>query len=174
MSRNQVVTGKGNPSSFVVIGEAPGADEDLLGEPFVGRCGELLTKMLDDIDISRDTIYVSNTVKCRPTKGRANRPPTKEEIEACKGWIWNELKLIQPKVIVTLGKAPTSLLLKIKQYKLKMADVVGIPQYVDYMESTIIPCYHPSYLMQTGRHKMEASMDALKKAKEIGYNKRLF
>ena len=160
--------GKGpKTSDLILLGEAPGADEDLIGEPFVGRCGELLTKMLEDTGIDRETTYITNTVKCRPVVGKKNRPPEKEEISACRGWLWQELQEIKPKGVVTFGKSPTGLLLKIKKHKLKLGDVVGRRQSVDYMDSVIIPCYHPSYLMQTGRNKMQDSLSALSLAKEI-------
>ena len=109
----------------MLVGEAPGADEDLLGEPFVGRCGDLLTKMLTDLGIDRENVYITNTVKCRPVEGKKNRPPKKEEIQSCKNWLWKEIQEVAPKVIVTFGKVPTSLLLKISKHKLKLGDVVG-------------------------------------------------
>jgi len=167
-TRNQVVMGKGpKTSKLMLLGEAPGADEDILGEPFVGRCGELLTKMMEEVGLQRSDSYITNTVKCRPVEGRKNRPPKAEEIKSCRRWLWNEIQEVSPKVIVTFGKVPTGLLLKIKKHKLRLGDFVGKRQNVDYMESIIIPCYHPSYLMQTGRNKMQNSIDALNLAKEI-------
>jgi|TARA_R110002110_G_scaffold15839_5_gene70005 uracil-DNA glycosylase len=174
-TRTSVVQGKGNlKSKLMLLGEAPGADEDLLGEPFVGRCGDLLTKMLSDLDIHRDSLYITNTVKCRPVEGKKNRPPKKEEIQSCKGWLWDEIQSITPKVIITFGKVATSLLLKISKHKLKLGDVVGKIQNVDYMDTIIVPCYHPSYLMQTGKGKMQDSIDAIKLAKEVSDGRTIF
>ena len=91
-TRTNVVAGKGNKNAkLMLVGEAPGADEDLLGEPFVGRCGDLLTKMLTDLGIHRENVYITNTVKCRPVEGKKNRPPKKEEIQSCKSWLWSGL-----------------------------------------------------------------------------------
>ena len=166
-TRTQVVAGKGDlNSSLMIIGEAPGADEDLLGEPFVGRCGDLLTKMLDECDINRDNIYITNVVKCRPVIGKKNRTPTSEEISTCKRWLWNEMKLAQPKVILTLGKTPTGLLLKLKK-TFKLADYINNQHELPYLQSSIVPCYHPSYLMQTGRDKMGVAIECIKLAKKI-------
>ena len=174
-TRTNVVAGKGSTQAkLMLVGEAPGADEDLLGEPFVGRCGDLLTKMLTGLGINREDVYITNTVKCRPVEGKKNRPPKKEEIQSCKAWLWKEMQEISPKVIVTFGKVPTSLLLKISKHKLKLGDVVGKMQHVDYTESVIVPCYHPSYLMQTGRGKMQHSLDAKSIAKDISDGKTIF
>ena len=174
-TRTNVVAGKGSSKAkLMLVGEAPGADEDLLGEPFVGRCGDLLTKMLSDSGIDREDVYITNTVKCRPIDGKKNRPPKKEEIQSCKAWLWKEMQELSPKVIVTFGKVPTSLLLKIPKHKLKLGDVVGKMQSVDYTKSVIVPCYHPSYLMQTGRGKMQHSLDAISIAKDISDGKTIF
>ena len=167
-TRKGGVSGIGNSSELMILGEAPGADEDATGEPFVGRCGDLLTKMLSDCGIERDSTYITNVVKCRPTKnnkGKSNRPPTSQEVDNCKRWLWNELKILKPKVILTLGKVPTGLLLKLKK-TFKLADYIEKEISLDYMDNTyVVPCYHPSYLMQTGKHKMDISMECIKIAK---------
>ena len=162
-TRNQVVWGKGKKGDLMLLGEAPGADEDLLGEPFVGRCGELLTKMLSECGVSRDDVYITNVVKCRPVVGKKNRAPKKEEIDSCKGWLWSEIKELKPKVILTFGKVPTGLMLKLKK-TFKLGDYIGEAHSVEYMDSMIVPCYHPSYLMQTGRDKMSVSLESISKA----------
>ena len=142
-TRNGVVSGAGSGSKLMVLGEAPGSDEDETGEPFIGRCGDLLTKMLEGTGIKRDSIYITNVVKCRPTKdnkGRSNRPPSTEEVSNCKRWLWGEIKALKPKAILTLD--------------------------LEYMEDTcVVPCYHPSYLMQTGKNKMDISIRCIKIAK---------
>lgn len=166
-NRTQVVAGKGNLNSrLMIIGEAPGADEDLLGEPFVGRCGDLLTKMLDECEIARDNIYITNVVKCRPVSGKRNRAPAADEIQACKRWLWNEMNLIQPKAIITLGKTPTGLILKLKK-TFKLGDYINSQHELPYLQSSVVPCYHPSYLMQTGRDKMGVAIECIKLAKKI-------
>jgi len=167
-TRNGVVSGAGSGSKLMVLGEAPGSDEDETGEPFIGRCGDLLTKMLEGTGIKRDSIYITNVVKCRPTKdnkGRSNRPPSTEEVSNCKRWLWGEIKALKPKAILTLGKVPTGLLLKLKK-SFKLADYIGSSVDLEYMEDTcVVPCYHPSYLMQTGKNKMDISIRCIKIAK---------
>jgi len=164
-TRTNVVVGKGPRSArLMIIGEAPGADEDLLGEPFIGRCGDLLTKMLDECGVGRENTYITNVVKCRPVEGKKNRAPTAEEIATCKRWLWGEMKNVNPKVILTLGKTPTGLLLKLKK-SFKLADYINKRYQPEYLTASIIPCYHPSYLMQTGKNKMEIAMDCIRLAK---------
>ena len=166
-TRTQVVWGKGKNTGILLLGEAPGSDEDIIGEPFVGRCGELLTKMLKQCGVSREDVYITNVVKCRPVEGKKNRPPKKEEIDACKAWLWSELKQLKPKVIVTLGKVPTGLLLKLKK-TFKLGDHIGKAHELDYLDAVVVPCYHPSYLMQTGKGKMDVSLESIKTA--VGLN----
>lgn len=102
-TRTNVVFGVGNPQSKVLfIGEGPGENEDLQGEPFVGRSGQLLDRMLAHVDLSRETnIYIANMVKCRPPQ---NRDPAREEVDACIGYLRNQVHLIRPKIIVCLGR----------------------------------------------------------------------
>ena len=167
-TRTNVVVGKGpRSSSLMIIGEAPGADEDMLAEPFIGRCGDLLTKMRDDSGVSRDNTYITNVVKCRPVQGKKNRAPSTEEIETCKRWLWEEMKVVNPRVILTLGKTPTGLLLKLKK-TFKLADYINKAHQVEYLQSLVVPCYHPSYLMQTGRDKMGVALECIKLAKTHG------
>jgi len=101
-TRTQVVYGTGNPNAdLMFIGEAPGRDEDLQGEPFVGRAGQLLTDIIKAMKLTRDDVYIANVVKCRPPE---NRNPEPDEIEACRPFIRRQIELIKPRVIVTLGK----------------------------------------------------------------------
>ncbi|HEY3055077.1 MAG TPA: uracil-DNA glycosylase, partial [Thermoanaerobaculia bacterium] len=101
-TRTQVVWGTGNPNAdLMFIGEAPGRDEDLQGQPFVGRAGQLLTDIIKAMKLSRNDVYIANVIKCRPPE---NRNPEPDELEACRPFIRRQIELIKPKVIVTLGK----------------------------------------------------------------------
>lgn len=156
-------------ANIMLIGEALGKDESILEEPFVGDCGQFLDLMLDEAELRRDELFITNTVKCRPTKnsGRSNRPPEPCEIASCKPWLWQELQMVEPKVVVTLGKIPTYTLLSSQLIKsFKLGDVVGNKATVDYMNSTIIPCYHPSYIMVHGKDKRDSMVKLLKQIKD--------
>lgn len=153
---------------IMLVGEALGEDESLLEEPFVGRCGKLLDQILENAGIDRNRLFITNTVKCRPTKnnGRSNRPPKDSEVKACKGWLWKEIKLIKPECIITLGKIPTYTLLNSQLKKsFKLGDTVGVEYIVDYTDAKIFPCWHPSYLMVHGRAKVEETTNLLKELK---------
>ena len=154
-------------AKLFIVGEALGEQESILEKPFVGRAGQLLTVMLENAGIDRDEVYISNVVKCRPTtnNGKKNRPPTQQEILACKIWLWKELTEIQPRVIITLGGVSSKLLLKVKP-SVTMKSIVGEFHKTDYIQSEIMPCYHPSYLLQHGRDKLEFSVQCLQNAKE--------
>ena len=147
----------------MLIGEAPGRDEDELGQPFCGRCGDLLTKMLLDAGIDRSKVFITNVVKCRPTKpdGKSNRPPHAEEITICKKWLWAEIQAIKPKAIMTLGKVPSNLLLG---NKLQMKDLVGRQHKLSFCD-IVIPNYHPSFIMVYGKEYLDASVDIFKLVK---------
>ena len=112
-ARNTIVFGSGNPEAdLVVIGEGPGADEDAQGLPFVGRAGQLLTKMLESVKLTRDEVYITNTVLCRPP---GNRNPEADELAACAPFLADKLGVIQPKVILTLGSVATQAMLRTKE-----------------------------------------------------------
>jgi len=142
--RTQVVFGVGNPGAdLMFVGEGPGRDEDLAGEPFVGRSGKLLDKlMLQEIGIDRRQCYIANVVKCRPPN---NRDPRPAEIEACRPWLESQLDLIDPIVIVTLGNFATKLLL-------------GSPEGIGrlrgrsypYRRGQLVPTYHPAAALRGG------------------------
>lgn len=169
-------------ASMMIVGEALGEQESLLELPFQGMAGRMLEKMLKVNEIDRRDIYITNAVKCRPThikwKKVCNRPPFNIEIEKCKSWLYNEICVVRPKVIVTLGKIPTQVLLykskhmKKKTFTLKnMTGQQYVIQYHDMMEdikwtSIVIPCYHPSYLMQHGRKQVDISTKILGDAYE--------
>lgn len=172
----QVVASDGPKSSLMLVGEAPGEDEDKIGSPFVGRCGKILDKLLLGARIKREQVFISNAVKCRPKcrpkEGRKNRPPTDAEISTCSGWLRYEIAVVKPKVIITLGKIPTRLLLSLPK-SFTLQDYVGKPEEtfkgenLDIKAYTVIPCWHPSYLMQHGRHKFEEAVECFKTAKRM-------
>lgn len=154
-------------AKIMLVGEALGEDESILEEPFVGLCGKFLDQMLLKSGLVRSELYITNTVKCRPTtpNGKANRPPDQFEIDACKGWLWKEIQLVKPKAIITLGKVPTTILLSRKYILLK--DEVGSGHKPDWFDTTIFPCYHPSYIMARARHKQDDAIKVFKAVKDF-------
>lgn len=155
-----------NPKPDIMfIGEAPGADECIIEKPFQGLAGKLFDKMLSSANINRDNIYITNIVKCRPTvdnKNKKNRPPSKNEIELCYNWIKQEIELIKPKVIFTLGALSTKTILNKKS--VKITEMVGIEIIID--EKTIIPMLHPSYLIQYSKSNIDEFISIIKKTKD--------
>ena len=147
-TRTQVVFGAGDPQAdLMFVGEGPGEQEDLTGEPFVGRAGKLLTSLIEEIGLTRADVYIANVVKCRPP---GNRDPQPGEIEACRPYLEAQMAFIQPKVIVTLGKFATKLLLDTKTGITKVRGQEypypgdGDPGRV------IIPTLHPSAVLRSG------------------------
>jgi len=142
LSRTKVVPGEGNAKSKVMfIGEAPGEEEDLKGKPFVGKAGQLLTKILQSVDIKREDIFITNMLKCRPP---GNRNPSKSEIETCFPYLETQIALINPKIIVTLGNVPTQYLLETIQGITKIRG-----EWFDWLGGIkILPMFHPSYLLR--------------------------
>src|SRR5436190_6508176 len=149
LGRKQVVFGVGNPNAdLMFVGEAPGADEDIQGEPFVGRAGQLLTKIIRTMGLERDQVYIANILKCRPdTPGQSygNRPPTPEEMERCLPYLHAQIDLIKPKVIVALGAtAVEGLFGKVPGFGItKMRG-----NWREYRGIPMMPTYHPSYLLR--------------------------
>lgn len=159
------VPGYGNPNAkIVLVGEALGNDEVLMGEPFVGLAGKYLNKMLKEAGIERHNLYITNAVHCRPTKndaGKVNRPPKTSEIKTCLPWAIQEIDDIKPVVIMPLGLVPTKALLgKSMQYPLEQ--YVG--KEIHDLGYIIIPNYHPSYLMGRRRDLTSIAIEAFKKA----------
>ena len=141
-SINKLVVGRGNPEAqIVIVGEAPGAKEEELGKPFVGRSGKLLDQLLQNagIDISQD-VYFCNVVKCRPPK---NRRPTKIEIQENLPWLYQQIKLVNPKVIVLVGATALEAILKIKS---RISILRG--KWIDWDGKLVMPVFHPSYLLR--------------------------
>ena len=163
-TRTNVVFGVGNPNAEVMfIGEGPGENEDLQGEPFVGRGGKLLDKMLYSVDLSREeNIYIANIVKCRPPK---NRDPKPEEQVACTDWLRNQYKLINPKIIVCLGRIASA---KIIKPDIKITKEHGI--FFEKNGIIMMPTLHPAALLRNPSQKPGAFEDFLKlrdKIKEL-------
>ncbi|HVN47719.1 MAG TPA: uracil-DNA glycosylase [Bacteroidota bacterium] len=154
-TRKKFVFGVGNPhADIVVVGEAPGADEDEKGEPFVGRAGQLLTKILEAVQFKREEVFICNILKCRPPN---NRDPQAEEVESCEPYLWKQLELIQPKLILCAGRIAGQSLLKtnasLGQLREKMHDYRGIPLMVTY---------HPAALLRNPNWKRPCWEDVQK------------
>lgn len=150
-------------ASIMIVGEAPGEDESIAEEPFIGQAGMMLNKLLQAAGLNRDELYIANLVNCRPTEGKRNRPPTKAEITACNGWLIKQILSVRPKVIFTLGKLPTFNLLKLKTAS-KLHDYIGKESEWkrDDFECKIIPNLHPSYVMQYGKKEVQLTSDIFK------------
>ncbi len=152
-SRNNVVFGEGSPfAELMFIGEAPGYEEDKQGRPFVGRAGMLLTKLIEKMGLSREVVYIGNVLKCRPPN---NRNPIASEIVACKRYILSQIDIIQPKVICTLGKFSTSLLIPTKSSISSMRGKV-----YNFKGIKVIPTFHPAYLLRNPKDKVLVWQDA--------------
>jgi len=146
--RTQVVFGMGDPDAdLMFVGEGPGAEEDKQGLPFVGRSGQLLDKILfEELGLTRDRVYIGNTVKCRPP---GNRDPEPDEITACNPWLEQQLDLIQPKVVVTLGNFATKLLLETKEGITKLRG-----KSYPFRGGVLIPTFHPAAVLRGGGEPM--------------------
>ncbi len=150
--RKNIVFGVGNPSaSLVFVGEGPGAEEDARGEPFVGRAGQLLTKMIEAMGLTREEVYICNVVKCRPPE---NRDPQPDEIEACEPFLKDQLSIIKPKVIVGLGRYACQTLLKSETLMSKLRG-----HWHDYDGIKFMPTFHPAYLLRNPPAKKEVWED---------------
>jgi len=141
-SRTQVVFGEGNPDARVMfVGEAPGADEDRLGRPFVGKAGQLLDRILESAGIARESVYITNVVKCRPP---GNRTPLPDEVKVCTGlWLIPEIEAIRPLVIVPLGSVATQFFLG---QKVSITKVRG--QWFEWNGIKVFPMFHPAFLLR--------------------------
>lgn len=163
-TRTQVVFGIGNPESkFVFIGEAPGEEEDKKGEPFVGRAGKLLDRILQENNMSRDDIWLTNIVKCRPTLllqdgSLNNRPPNVKEINACKKWLDEELSIIDPKVIVCIGGPSASVII---HKGFKMTEERGKWFTDSPYAPFVIAVYHPAYVLRLKNESFEIARELL-------------
>ena len=152
LGRTQVVFGVGNPSAdLMFVGEAPGGDEDIQGIPFVGRAGQLLTKIIEAIGLTRDDVYIANVIKCRPPQ---NRNPEPDEVETCEPFLFRQIDVIKPKVIVALGKFAAQTLLRTDA---PISRIRG--KVFDYRGAKLIPTFHPAYLLRNPSSKREVWED---------------
>ena len=159
LGRRQIVFGVGNPDAdLMFVGEAPGADEDVKGEPFVGRAGQLLTKMIEAIDLRRQDVYIANLIKCRPP---GNRNPEPDEVEQCEPFLLRQIDSIKPKIIVALGKVASQALLRTTE---PIARLRG-REYA-YHDAILMPTYHPAYLLRAPSAKRDVWAD-LKRVRAI-------
>ena len=152
LGRRQVVFGVGNPNAdLMFVGEGPGADEDIQGEPFVGRAGQLLTKIIEAIGMTRGDVYIANVIKCRPPQ---NRNPEPDEVETCEPFLFRQIDAIKPKVIVALGKFAAQTLLRTEEPISRLRGRVH-----DYRGAKLIPTFHPAYLLRNPSSKREVWED---------------
>jgi uracil-DNA glycosylase len=159
--RKQIVFGVGNPTAdLMFIGEAPGADEDLQGEPFVGRAGQLLNNMIKAMGLEREQVYIANIIKCRPP---GNRTPERDECETCSPFLMRQIEVIKPKAIVALGAVAAKTLLAINA---PMAELRG--RWYDFRGTKLAVTYHPAFLLRDPRQKKEAWKDLQMVMKEMG------
>ena len=154
--RTKLVFGVGNPEAdLMFVGEAPGRDEDLKGEPFVGRAGKLLTQIIQAIDLRRDDVYIANVIKCRPPK---NRNPDRDEIETCEPFLLAQIDAIKPRVIVALGAFALKAL--IQDDKTPISKARG--RVYSYRGAKLIPTFHPAFLLRSPERKREVWEDMKK------------
>jgi uracil-DNA glycosylase family 4 len=157
--RRQVVFGVGNPEAdLMFVGEAPGADEDVQGIPFVGRAGQLLTKMIQAINLERDQVYIANVIKCRPP---GNRNPEPDEIAMCEPFLFRQIDAIRPRVIVALGSFAAKTLLGSDESISRLRGRV-----YDFRGAKLVPTFHPSFLLRSPDRKRDAWED-LKRARAL-------
>ncbi len=175
--RKQIVFGVGNPNAeLMFVGEAPGADEDEQGEPFVGRAGQLLNKMIEAMGLRREDVYIANIIKCRPP---GNRTPERDECETCSPFLMRQINVIKPKAIVALGAVAAKNLLGVNA---SMAELRG--QWYDFsaprvpgeteppVEVKLAVTYHPAFLLRDPRQKKEAWKDLQMVMKYLGLRPR--
>ena len=159
--RKQIVFGVGNPKAdLMFIGEAPGADEDEQGEPFVGRAGQLLNNMIKAMGLQREEVYIANIIKCRPP---GNRTPERDECETCSPFLMRQIEVIHPKAIVALGAVAAKTLLAINA---SMSELRG--RWYDFRSTKLAVTYHPAFLLRDPRQKKEAWKDLQMVMKELG------
>ena len=152
LGRQQIVFGVGNPDAdLMFVGEAPGADEDVQGIPFVGRAGQLLTKIIEAIELTRDDVYIANVIKCRPPQ---NRNPDPDEVETCEPFLFRQIDVIKPKVIVALGKFAAQALLRTEEPISRLRGRV-----FEYRGAKLVPTFHPAYLLRNPSSKREVWED---------------
>jgi uracil-DNA glycosylase len=159
LGRRTVVFGVGSPTaSLMFVGEGPGEDEDRQGEPFVGRAGQLLTKIIEAIGLKREQVYIANVIKCRPP---GNRNPEPDEVESCEPFLVEQIAAIRPKVVVALGKFAAQSLLRTNEPITRLRGRV-----FDFRGASLIPTFHPAYLLRNPPAKREVWED-MKKVRDM-------
>lgn len=159
LGRGQIVFGVGNPNAdLMFVGEAPGADEDAQGEPFVGRAGQLLTKIIEAMGFSRADVYIANVIKCRPP---GNRNPESDEIAACEPFLVRQIESVKPKVIVALGTFAAHALLRTDAPISRLRGT-----FHDYHGAKLLPTFHPAYLLRSPERKRDV-WDDMKKVRAV-------
>ena len=152
MGRTQVVFGVGDPDAdLMFVGEAPGFHEDKQGQPFVGAAGQLLNKLLAGIGLAREDVYICNVLKCRPP---GNRDPEEDEIESCTPWLVEQISLIQPRLVVTLGNFATKFVLQTRQGITRTRG-----QVYPWHGRTVIPTFHPAAILHGGGERSRQFAD---------------
>lgn len=161
-ARTQTVFADGSPTArLMLVGEAPGADEDAQGVPFVGRAGQLLTRMIEGgMGLSRRDVYIANVLKCRPPD---NRNPLPEEIAACRGYLEAQVELVRPEAIVALGKFAAQFLLGTEEGIMRLRGRWG-----SYRGIPVMPTFHPSFLLRQPERKRDAWQDLLQVLERLG------
>jgi uracil-DNA glycosylase len=155
LGRQQIVFGVGNPNAdLMFVGEAPGRDEDIQGEPFVGRAGQLLTKIIEAINLTREDVYIANVIKCRPPE---NRNPEPDEVASCEPFLFRQVDAIKPKVIVALGTFAAHALLKTD---MPISRLRG--RTYEYRGAQLIATFHPAYLLRSPERKRDTWEDMKK------------
>lgn len=159
--RTKIVFGSGSPKAqLMFVGEGPGRDEDLSGEPFVGRAGKLLTDMIKAMGLQREDVYIANIVKCLPPD---NRQPEHDEVAACSPFLMRQIDVIQPKVICTLGNTPTQTLMRTTQGISKFRG-----EWFEFRNAKLMPTYHPAYLLRNPAAKADVWKDLQKVMAVLG------
>jgi len=159
--RTHIVFGEGNPRSrLMFIGEAPGKEEDLQARPFVGDAGMLLTRLIEKMGFKREDVYIANIIKCRPPM---NRDPEKDEIEQCRNFVERQIEIINPEVIMCLGRISAQTL--IGNVGLKISAIRG--KFFDYKGIPLMPTFHPAYLIRNPKDKWLTWEDAQKVLKKF-------
>ncbi|MEZ5293935.1 MAG: uracil-DNA glycosylase [Vicinamibacterales bacterium] len=159
LGRRQVVFGVGSPQArLMFVGEAPGEDEDRQGEPFVGRAGQLLTKIIEAIGLTREQVYIANVIKCRPP---GNRNPEIDEVDTCEPYLFRQIEAIQPRIVVALGKFAAQSLLRSTEPITRLRGRV-----FDFRGASLIPTFHPAYLLRNPPAKREVWED-MKKVRDL-------
>ncbi|GAB4389658.1 MAG: uracil-DNA glycosylase [Thermodesulfovibrionales bacterium] len=159
--RKNIVFGEGNPDAdLMFVGEAPGRDEDIQGRPFVGDAGKLLTRLIERMGFTREEVYIGNVVKCRPPM---NRDPEEDEVAACMPFIREQIRIIAPRVIMSLGRVSAHTLMGTK---VPISKLRG--NFREFENTLLMPTFHPAYLLRNPKDKHLVWEDALKVLKRLG------